>query len=183
MIQTQHLHISRFSTWAPSGRTDHIYRNTFARHFEGFDLAVAPFVKTVGTNTNPAQIRADPAAGKQSGYAGGNPSDFKQIVRKGFAHLANYLADLGYDTINWNLLPLPGGPETAGLGLLPHTDTIRQFLDTAIPKLRGGCPSKPEGRETQKRLFRLMPVFNNIPSMKSSFTPHRPNRCMTACPI
>jgi tRNA-dihydrouridine synthase len=165
MIQTQTPSHHPILYMGPiRGGTDHIYRNTFARHFEGFDLAVAPFVNDVGTNKiRPKYVRTLLPAN--------NPDMpvVPQILSKsseGFAHLANYLADLGYDTINWNLgCPYPQvARKQRGSGLLPHTDTIRQFLDTAIPKLRGRMSVKTRlGREHKNELFRLMPVFNEYP--------------------
>ena len=83
------------------GGTDHIYRNTFAAHFDGFDLAVAPFINCIGTNKItqkyirvllPENNTAMPV--------------IPQILSKsaeGFVNLVNYLADMGYNTVNWNL--------------------------------------------------------------------------------
>ncbi len=146
------------------GGTDHIYRNTFARHFEGFDLAVAPFVNDVGTNKiRPKYVRTLLPENNTAMPV------IPQILSKspeGFVHLANYLADLGYQTINWNLgCPYPQvARKQRGAGLLPHTDTIRQFLDNTIPQLKGKISIKTRlGREHKDELFRLMPVFNEYP--------------------
>jgi tRNA-dihydrouridine synthase len=146
------------------GGTDHIYRNTFARHFEGFDLAVAPFVNDVGTDKiRPKYVR---------GLLPENNTTMPVVPQilskseKGFAHLANFLADLGYDTINWNLgRPYPQvARKQRGSGLLPHPDRIRRFLDDAVPKLKCRISIKTRlGREHKDELFCLMPIFDDYP--------------------
>lgn len=146
------------------GGTDHIYRNTFAAHFDGFDLAVAPFINCIGTDRiRPKYVRTLLPENNT-----GMPV-VPQILSKsaeGFVALANYLTDLGYDTINWNLgCPYPQvAGKQRGSGLLPHTDKIRQFLDKTIPKLSGQMSIKTRlGREDKSELFALMPVFNDYP--------------------
>ncbi|MBC2717147.1 MAG: tRNA-dihydrouridine synthase family protein [Desulfobacteraceae bacterium] len=146
------------------GGTDHIYRNTFADHFDGYDLAVAPFINCIGTN----KIRRKYVKGLLPENNTGMPV-IPQILSKsaeGFVLLANYLTDMGYDTINWNIgCPYPQvARKQRGSGLLPHTDKIRQFLDTAIPKLHGDLTIKTRlGREHKDELFTLIPVFNEYP--------------------
>ena len=146
------------------GGTDHIYRNTFAAHFDGYDLAVAPFINCIGTNKiTPKYVRVLLPENNT-----GMPV-IPQILSKsaeGFFRLANVLTDMGYDTINWNLgCPYPQvARKQRGSGLLPHTDKIRQFLDEAIPKLQGKLTIKTRlGREHKDELFKLIPVFNEYP--------------------
>ncbi len=146
------------------GGTDHIYRNTFAAHFDGYDLAVAPFINCIGTNKiTPKYVRVLLPENNT-----GMPV-IPQILSKsaeGFFRLANFLTDMGYDTINWNLgCPYPQvARKQRGSGLLPHTDKIRQFLDHVIPKLSGHLTIKTRlGREHKDELFRLIPVFNEYP--------------------
>lgn len=146
------------------GMTDHIYRNTFAKHFAGFDLAIAPFI-------------ASPAGSKiRNKYIKGvlPENNLKmpmvpQILSKsadGFILLANRLHDLGYETVNWNLgCPYPQvANKGRGSGLLPHTDRILEFLDTVIPAINGQMSIKTRlGRKDADDIFRLLPALNAYP--------------------
>jgi tRNA-dihydrouridine synthase len=146
------------------GGTDHIYRNAFARHFEGFDLAVAPFINCINAN----KITRKYVHGLLPENNTGMPV-IPQILSKsaeGFANMANYLTDLGYDTINWNLgCPFPQvANKRRGSGMLPFPDKIREFLDAVVPALRGRLSIKTRlGREHRDEIFALMPVFNDYP--------------------
>ena len=146
------------------GGTDHVYRNAFADHFNGYDLAVAPFVNCIGAN----RIRPKYVRGLLPENNTGMPV-IPQILSKsaeGFVNMGNFLADLGYDTVNWNLgCPYPQvANKQRGSGLLPHPDRIRAFLDQAIPGLHGELTIKTRlGREHRDELFALMPVFNDYP--------------------
>lgn len=146
------------------GGTDHIYRNAFARHFEGFDLAVAPFINCINANKITRKYVHDLLPENNTGMP-----VIPQILSKsaeGFANMANYLTDLGYDTINWNLgCPFPQvANKRRGSGMLSFPDKIREFLDTVIPILRGRLSIKTRlGREHPEEIFTLMPVFNDYP--------------------
>lgn len=146
------------------GGTDHIYRNTFARHFDGFDLAVAPFINCIGAN----KIRPKYVRGLLPENNTGMPV-IPQILSKsaeGFVNLGNYLADMGYDTINWNLgCPFPQvANKQRGSGLLPYPEKIREFLDGVVPKLKARLTIKTRlGREHREEIFALIPMFNDYP--------------------
>ncbi len=87
-----------------------------------------------------------------------NPADF--IV------LANYLYDLGYDTVNWNLgCPYPMvANKKRGSGLLPYTDRIQAFLDRVIHEIHGSLSIKVRlGWKDNTDIFRLLPVIDQYP--------------------
>jgi tRNA-dihydrouridine synthase len=141
------------------GGTDHIYRNAFARHFSGFDLAVAPFINCINANKITRKY--------VHGLLPENNTGIKvipQILSKsaeGFLHLANYLTDLGYDTINWNLgCPFPQvANKHRGSGLLPFPDKIREFLDAVVPSMQGRLSIKTRlGREHSNEILALLPI-------------------------
>ena len=146
------------------GGTDHIYRNTFARHFGGYDLAVAPFINCIGTN----KIRKKYVRSLLPENNTGMPV-IPQILSKsaeGFSLLANYLTDMGYDTINWNLgCPYPQGDRNRlRWRTFRPGDRIRQFLDETCPKIHGRLTIKTRlGWEHKDELFSLIPVFNEYP--------------------
>jgi tRNA-dihydrouridine synthase len=73
---------------------------------------------------------------------------------------------MGYRSVNWNLgCPSPQiARKKRGSGLLPHVDTIKQFLDKVFPLLH--CPLSLKvrlGYENENELLTLMPIFNNFP--------------------
>ena len=83
------------------GLTDHLFRTAFAEHFGGFDLAVAPFISSKRDHTfKPKYVR--------DVLPENNPTlpvipQILSNVGEDFAALANYLFDLGYGSVNWNL--------------------------------------------------------------------------------
>lgn len=146
------------------GFTDSIYRNTFARHFDGIDLAVAPFVSTVRCDRiKPSHIK-DLLPEKNSG-----PPVIPQIMSNdpdGFIRMARMLFDLGYDTVNWNL----GCPyrmvanKRRGSGLLSHPEMIDAFLEKTVAAIPNRVSVKTRlGRSHSHEIFKLMPIFNAYP--------------------
>ena len=83
------------------GFTNALYRNLYSKHFKGFDIAVAPFIASIGENRIRNAHLKDILPEKNSGIP-----VIPQILSndpQGFINLAKRLFDLGYDTINWNL--------------------------------------------------------------------------------
>ena len=146
------------------GFTDHIYRNTYAEHFNGFDLAIAPFLPSVIGN----KIRKKYIKGLLPENNTGMPV-IPQILSKsaeGFILLANFLYDFGYDTVNWNLgCPYPMVTrKKRGSGLLPHPEMIHEFLGEVIPKIKGNLSIKTRlGLKSRDEIFKLIPIFNQFP--------------------
>jgi len=146
------------------GFTDFIFRNTYAEHFEGVDLAIAPFIASKRDAViKPGYVRdLIPENNTRLPV-------IPQILSKSakdFIRLADCFSDMGYDVINWNLgCPFPTVTrKKRGSGLLPHTDRIRRFLDTAIPGIRGSISIKLRlGWEQTEEIFRLIPILNQYP--------------------
>ncbi len=146
------------------GFTEHIFRNLFTTHFGGFDLAVAPFIAS----------RSDRSVKKKhvKDLLPENNTRLQvvpQILSKtadDFTFLSNYLHDLGYETINWNLgCPFPMvANKQRGSGMLPHTDMIHRFLDQVMPGMRATLSIKVRlGWRCTDDIFRLMPILNQYP--------------------
>lgn len=146
------------------GLTDYIYRNTFNRHFNGFDAAVTPFIPTSRTTRatplhlkdvlpeNNASMPIEPQ------ILCNNPADF--------IPLAKQLYDLGYPTVNWNLgCPFPMvAKKQRGSGLLPHPDRIENFLAKTVPAIPNRLTIKTRlGRRNSEEIIQLMPIFNRYP--------------------
>jgi tRNA-dihydrouridine synthase len=146
------------------GFTDHLFRSAFADHFGGFDLAVAPFI----TSKQGPRIKSKYVKDVLPENNTRMPV-VPQILSKtaaDFIVLANYLYDLGYDTVNWNLgCPYPMvANKQRGSGMLPYTDRILAFLDRVIPEIRGSLSIKVRlGWEENADIFRLLPVIDPYP--------------------
>ncbi len=146
------------------GFTDHIFRNTFAEHFGGFDLAVAPFIASKRDRIFKKKYVKDLLPENNTRLP-----VIPQIMSKSaedFTVLANYLYDLGHETVNWNLgCPYPMvANKKRGSGMLPHTDRIHAFLDSVIPGIRGTLSIKIRlGWRSTDDIFRLVPVLNQYP--------------------
>lgn len=146
------------------GFTDHLFRKTFAHHFGGFDLAVAPFISSKKDNTFKPKYVKDVLPENNTLMP-----VIPQILSKtaeDFVALANYLHTLGYRTVNWNLgCPYPMvAKKKRGAGMLPHTGLIQTFLDHAIPHLKGTLSIKVRlGWQSADDLFRLIPILNQYP--------------------
>jgi tRNA-dihydrouridine synthase B len=146
------------------GITNSIYRNTFSEFFNGFDLAVAPFISTVqGKKISRSYIK-DILPENNTGM----PVVPQLMSNRGddFINLAVRLFDLGYDTVNWNLgCPFPMvAKKKRGSGLLPYPEQIDSFLSHVIPRIPGQISIKCRlGRNQDDEIFRLIPVFNRYP--------------------
>jgi len=146
------------------GITDYIYRNTFARYFNGFDAAVTPFIPTLKA------IRAKPSHLKDVLPENNSAMPIvPQIIgnnHENFIPLAAQLSDLGYETVNWNLgCPFPMvAKKQRGSGLLPYPDKIEHFLEKTVPAIPNRLSIKIRlGRKTSAELDRLIPIFNRYP--------------------
>jgi len=146
------------------GFTDHLFRTAFADHFGGFDLAVAPFITTKQGHRIKKSYVKDVLPENNT-----RMPVIPQILSKtagDFIILANYLYDLGYETVNWNLgCPYPMvANKQRGSGMLPYTDRIHSFLDRVIPHLGGSLSIKMRlGWKEKTDIFRLLPVLDQYP--------------------
>lgn len=145
------------------GLTDAIYRNTFARHFPGFDLAMAPFLTTFqGTRVKSARLDdLQPANNKDLPVV-------PQILSKDAAQfkvLAAMLTDLGYETVNWNLgCPYPMvANKGRGSGMLPHPDKIAAFLEQLLDLPCRLSIKTRIGRRSSAEIKELLPLFSAFP--------------------
>lgn len=146
------------------GITDRLYRTTFARHFSGVDLAMAPFVSSV-------QARSIKPSYLKDILPENNPSlpVIPQVLSNSaddFLFLANKIFDLGFTEINWNLgCPSPTVVnKKRGSGLLPFPEVIDRFLDHVVPRMTGGLSIKLRlGRYHAHETDALWPIFNQYP--------------------
>ncbi len=117
------------------GVTDAVFRTVYARHFGGFDVALAPFVtSTKGTGMTRAHVHD--VVPERNAVLPIVP----QVLGKDSMELVNAvnaLADIGHEEVNWNL----GCPfvkvtrKGRGSGLLPHPDHIVEILEYMLPRI------------------------------------------------
>lgn len=146
------------------GFTDQVFRNVFAAHWTGLDVAVAPFISSRrDRKIKPAHLK-DVLLENNTRLP-----VIPQILSntaEDFAAMANCLYDLGHPVANLNLgCPFPTvTKKKRGAGLLPHTDRITAFLDQAVPVLKGRMSIKIRlGWDSPDDLSRLLPVFRQYP--------------------
>ena len=143
------------------GVTDVVFRQTYARHFNGIDQAMAPFISTMSSRRlKPSRLKdVDPALNTAlpviPQILGNNPDDF--------IYLGDYLFDMGYTQVNWNL----GCPHSKiakklrGSGLLSHPDKIDDFLSRIIPAMKPSLSVKIRlGRKKKEEIRDLIAMFN-----------------------
>lgn len=146
------------------GFTDRVFRQTFAEHFHGFDLAVSPFI----ASKRDCLVRRRHVRDVWPEYNTHLPvvPQILSNVAADFTAMANFLYDMGYETVNWNLgCPSPMvASKKRGSGLLPQTDRIDAFLEDALGAMRGGLSLKVRlGWESRAEIMRLLPKLNRYP--------------------
>ena len=149
------------------GITDYIYRDAFAHHLGGFDVAVTPFISSVMGRKIKASLVRDilPANNR-------NCSIIPQILSKDpddFLYLAEEIFSLGYTEINWNIgCPSPMvANKRRGSGLLPFPELIDKILNKLCGKFPGMISVKTRlGRYDSFEIEALMPILNRYPLRK-----------------
>jgi tRNA-dihydrouridine synthase B len=158
-------HSDDILTLAPMrGLTGQLYRNAFARHFGGLDLAIAPFISTVKAARIKPSLVKDLLPGVNRHLPvipqliGRDPDDF--LV------MAEHLAEMGYKELNWNLgCPWPMVVKRRrGSGLLEHPELIEAVLERVV----GHTPCRLSlkvrlGVSDPDRLLALVPLINRYP--------------------
>lgn len=159
MLNSEHLILAPFK-----GITTKAYRNAFARHFEGFDQMVAPFVSGVGeTRINPSKLQdVTPIA---ENIAPTVPQ-FISTNAKEIILLAKTLQDGGYDHMNWNLgCPFSRIAEKyRGCGILPYPNMIEEILSKVYSEISIKLSVKTRlGYKEPNEIFKVLKVFNQYP--------------------
>ncbi len=146
------------------GITDHLFRTLYARHFPGFDLAVAPFVTGKGKDRIRNNLLKDLLPERNRELAvipqvlSADAGEFLLLVRA--------LEELGYDRINWNLgCPYPMAVKKGrGAGLLPHPDRVNAFLEGVSGRMKSRLSVKMRlGLDSPEEIHRLLPVLDRYP--------------------
>ena len=145
------------------GLTDALFRETFSRHFAGYNAAVAPFISPQKKSLYEDKMLRDVLPENNTvlpvvpQLLHTDPEDF--LV------LAHRLADLGYTHINWNLgCPAPMvARKKRGSGLLPYPAEILDLLTEIIPLLPIELSIKTRlGYNDQAETRVLLPELNQF---------------------
>ncbi|MCK5684649.1 tRNA-dihydrouridine synthase family protein [bacterium] len=142
------------------GITDLTYRNCFADHFSGVDIALTPFVDTVkGNIIKPSKLQEyDPAINRLKiipQVIGKNPEHLKKLISQ--------LKSLGNTEVNINFgcpHPLRTKKKT-GSGLLPYPEEIDELLNAIFKDVNIDISIKIRlGMKNQNELLKLIPILN-----------------------
>ncbi len=146
------------------GFTDYLFRNVFSQHFTGIDLAISPFISLLpGDKINPVRVKDLFHENNHSlaivpQILGNDP----QL----FINMANYLNDMGYEEVNWNL----GCPikkiayKKRGSGMLPYPELLNELLNTIIPNINNKLSVKIRlGYYNTNEVYKVIEVLNKYP--------------------
>ncbi len=144
--------------------TDRHFRNAFQEFLGDVDQFYAPYLKM----NNDGTIKEGP---KKDILPQNNP--FESVIPQlmaccveDFLIMANYIADLGYTEVNWNLgCPYPMvAKRDLGSGILNKPEKIIQILEEVLPKttLQVGIKMRM-GYEDTSDILTILPALNDYP--------------------
>ncbi len=144
--------------------TDHHFRNAFQQTLGDVDRFYAPYLKM----SNDGSIKEGP---KNDVLPKNNP--FEIVVPQlmaccpdDFMVMANYLSDLGYQEVNWNLgCPYPMvAKRDLGSGILNKPEKVLSILEEVIPKTNLSIGIKMRmGYGDTSDILTLLPALNQFP--------------------
>ncbi|MDX2429988.1 MAG: tRNA-dihydrouridine synthase family protein [Bacteroides sp.] len=142
------------------GYTDFRFRNAFQTYFGGIDQYMAPYIRLNGKmEMKPANERDILPANNLS------LNLIPQIVTKDadeFLFVANYVQQLGYKELNWNLgCPYPMVAKRGmGSGLLSQAEKINEILNRVCAETDIRVSVKMRlGYESPREIFQVLPVL------------------------
>jgi tRNA-dihydrouridine synthase B len=144
--------------------TDHHFRNAYQQVFGAVDAFYAPYLKMSHDGT----IKEGP---KKDVLPENNPYEpvIPQIMAcnaEDFLVMANYLSDLGYEEVNWNLgCPYPMvAKRDLGSGILDKPEKICAIVEAVLPKMGLELGIKMRmGYESTADILELLPMLNDYP--------------------
>ena len=149
------------------GLTEVLFRRVYEGCFpRAFGKAVSPFLSLTHGDPGGAGVRLDDVLPKNNAHAMPLVPQLLGNDARALTAMANRLADMGYEEVNWNL----GCPvkrvahRKRGSGLLPHPDEIGRILDAALPGMRPRLSVKIRlGYASKEEIFGVAPVLNRYP--------------------
>ena len=146
------------------GITTRTYRNAYAKHFPGLDRVFGPFISGIHPEkVNPSKF-ADVLPASENTIE--TIPQFVSIDSHEVLAISSFLADHGYEHVNWNM----GCPfsrlanKMRGCGILPFPEKVRELLDDIMPKVTIGLSIKTRlGFHHPDELFCIIEILNNYP--------------------
>jgi len=144
--------------------TDYHFRNAFLKVYSGADKFYAPYLKMNNDGTIKAQPKIDVLPKNNSSV-----SIVPQLMAcsaEEFFIMSDYLEDLGYEEVNWNMgCPYPMVTNrNLGAGILNKPDDLRRLLDEIVPRLSLKLGIKMRmGMESTSEISDILPGLNDYP--------------------
>jgi len=144
--------------------TDYHFRNAFQQVYSGADKFYAPYLKM----NNDGTIKTAP---KIDVLPENNPAiaivpQLMACSPVEFFVMENYLAELGYNEVNWNMgCPYPMVTNrNLGAGILNKPDDLKRLLDAIVPRLTLKLGIKMRmGMESTAEILDILPRLNGYP--------------------
>ena len=146
------------------GVTNHVYRNAYSKEFFGYDLAVAPFIRSCEIRKSTKNPLRDILPERNCDRLKLVPQVLSNDPRT-FILITQAIADLGYKTVNWNLgCPLSKiRNKKRGSGLLSEPEFIVDFLSQVVPRIPVSLSLKLRlGNETSNDILKLLPMIEGF---------------------
>lgn len=146
------------------GITDYIFRNAFARYFNGIDKYYAPYLR-LDKDLQFKESKLRDILPENNQTTGLIPQIMTNSAVE-FSYMADRLLDFGYTELNWNLgCPYPMVTNRKlGAGLLPHHEEICSILDNVLSKTNMKVSIKMRsGLADDSQIETLLPLLNTYP--------------------
>ena len=146
------------------GLTDFRFRRAFHEVFSGIDTCYSPWIRIKSDRIIKTSYTHEVNPKNNKGYP-----LIPQIMTNNaadFLFLADYLYDLGYEEINWNLgCPYPMVAKRGmGSGLLCDAPKVEEILTEVFTKIKPKLSMKFRlGYETYTELYHLLPHLDQFP--------------------
>lgn len=146
------------------GFTDYRFRNLHQQYFGGIDIYYAPYIRFQHSLEikKSYQRDLDPANNTVSDLI---PQVMTRTAKE-FLQVADYVKNLGYTELNWNLgCPYPMVAKRGmGSGLIKETETIDHILEKVFQNTDLEISIKIRlGYETDDEIFALLPIIEKYP--------------------
>ncbi|MBL4724159.1 MAG: tRNA-dihydrouridine synthase family protein, partial [Lutibacter sp.] len=146
------------------GFTDFRFRNAFNTYFGGIDTFYSPYIRLNGKFKIKPAYERDLLPENNKGL-----EVIPQIITNSaeeFLFVANYVQQLGYNELNWNLgCPYPMVTKCGmGSGLISDADKINQILKKVHTESDIRVSMKMRlGYENSEEILNVLPVLDNYP--------------------
>jgi tRNA-dihydrouridine synthase len=146
------------------GFTDFRFRNTFHQFFGGIDSFYAPYIRLQGKLEIKSSYERDLLPQHNTA-----PNIVPQIMTNDadeFLFVAQYVQQLGYKELNWNLgCPYPMVTKRGmGSGLIKHAEKINSILNKVYAASDIEVSIKMRlGYENSDEIFQVLPILENYP--------------------